>query len=195
MYVGSRERQAADMRPSLPADVRIAAGAAPVLLFAYGVLRLIDGLDGHHGPGLPWNVGHTLFLAAIVLLVVLGLGLRRVLRPRPGAPRWIADLSVVATVLGAIPFLWVTLTDLFRRLPHLDGPLKNGGPALFEVGLFGLLVLLAAQRRLPFWTPALVLIGFLAIPINLDLIPVAAVIVAVGLLPLSFGHKDAPVSV
>jgi hypothetical protein len=30
---------------------RLSAIAGPLLLLAYGVLRLIDGRDGDHGPG------------------------------------------------------------------------------------------------------------------------------------------------
>ncbi len=37
---------------TLPLHIRIAVVIAPVLLLLYGVLRLIDGLDGKHGPGL-----------------------------------------------------------------------------------------------------------------------------------------------
>jgi hypothetical protein len=40
--------------------------AAPALIFGYGVVRLIDGLDGEYGPGLTWIIGHLLFLAGLV---------------------------------------------------------------------------------------------------------------------------------
>jgi hypothetical protein len=32
----------------------------------YGLLRLVDGWDGHRGPWLAWDLGHTLFFVAFV---------------------------------------------------------------------------------------------------------------------------------
>ena len=42
----------------------------------------------------------------------------------------------------------------------------------------------AAARLLPVWAPVLVLAGFLAIAVHLDLLPVGATLVLAGLLPL-----------
>ncbi|MDW3846150.1 hypothetical protein NMK34_05970 [Micromonospora sp. BRA006-A] len=64
------------------------------------------------------------------------------------------------------------------------GLVLYGGPLLFEVGLLVLLYRAAAARLLPVWAPALVLAGFLAIAVNLNLLPVGAALVLAGLLPL-----------
>ncbi|SCG73126.1 hypothetical protein GA0070609_4802 [Micromonospora echinaurantiaca] len=169
--------------------VPTAALGAPALLLLYGLLRLVDGLDGHRGPGWAWNLGHTFFLVAFVLFAVLLVGLRRLLRA--AAPRQRA-LTMVATTLGlagAAGFLWVILGDLFPRLSDaapLPDPAMALGPLLFQVGILTLLVQAATTRPrlLPAWSPALVLLGFLPIAVNLDLLPLGAALILVGLLPL-----------
>jgi hypothetical protein len=175
---------------SVHGGVRITAIGAPILLFLYGVLRLIDGMDGHHGPGFARDLGHTLFLIAFVLLGGLTVGLRRLVPVTRRPARMVADLAMVAGLFGAACFIWVILGDLFARLHHaapLPGPLEVAGPLAFQVGVLGLLVMLvvARPRRLPFWSPVLVLAGFLLFAINLDLLPVGALIVLFGLSPLA----------
>jgi hypothetical protein len=88
-------------------------------------------------------------------------------------------------VFGAGCFLWVITGDLVESWPALPSALELVGPALFQLGLLTLLVREAAQRRLPAWSPLLVLLGFVAIPISLDLLPLAAILVGAGLLPLT----------
>jgi hypothetical protein len=161
---------------------RVAALGAPVLLLLYGVLRLIDG-----GRGFSWNLGHTLFLLAFVLLAGLVVGLRRLVQARTRPVRIVADLAMAGGVFGATCFIWGILGDLFVRVHQVapvPGRLQTVGPLLFQVGVLGLLGLLAAARRVPIWTPVLVLVGFLLFAINLDLIPVGAVIIQIGLSPL-----------
>jgi hypothetical protein len=170
--------------------VRITAIAAPVLLFLYGVLRLIDGLDGHRGPGFAWNLGHTLFLIAFVLLAGLTVGLRQLVPVTTVRARVAADLATVAGLFGAACFIWVILGDLFPGLHNtapLPGPLQAGGPIAFQVGVLGLLAMLVATRprRIPAWTPVLLLVGFLLFAINLNLIPVGALIILFALSPLA----------
>ncbi|MGI5242595.1 hypothetical protein [Dactylosporangium sp. CA-139066] len=169
--------------------VRTAAVAAPVLLFGYGALRLIDGLDGHHDKGgLLWNAGHVMFFAAIALFGAMAVGVRRMLPWRDFGNRLAANLATVAALAGMAAFLWVITGDLFRSFAEaapLPDALQNIGPALFEVGLLVLLVQLVRAHRLPAWSPVVVLLGFLLIPINLDLIPLAAATVFAGLLPLA----------
>src|SRR5690349_22708037 len=54
------------------------AFAAPLFMLAYGVLRWIDGLDGHHHKGsLAWNAGHVAFLASMVTFALLAIALYR----------------------------------------------------------------------------------------------------------------------
>lgn len=170
--------------------VRVAAIGAPVLLFLYGVLRLIDGMDGRHGPGFAWNLGHTLFLIGFVLLGGLMVGLRQLVPATTRPARAVADVAMVAGLFGAACFVWVILGDLFGRLHDaapLPGPLRLAGPIGFQVGALGLLVMLVATRprRLPLWSPVLVLVGFLLFAASLDLIPFGAVIILCGLSPLA----------
>jgi hypothetical protein len=54
-------------------------------------------------------------------------------------------------MVGAACFLWVIAGDLsaaFRDAAPLPGVLEAAGPALFQVGLLSLLVLLVVARRL-----------------------------------------------
>lgn len=47
-----------------------------------------------------------------------------------------------------------------------------------------LLILLAWVRRLPYWCPITVLLGFLVIAYNLDLLAVGATLIGIGFVPL-----------
>jgi hypothetical protein len=191
----ARLRKSAEMTPHPPL-VRFCAVAAPVLLLCYGLLRWVDGRDGQHGPGLAWNVGHTLFFAAFVLLGVLVAAIRPVVvRAAPGQ-RVIAGVATVAALFGAACFLWVILGDLFAGF-HDAVPLPDAlellGPILFQLGALTLLIelVVARPRRLPVWAPIAVLVGFGAIGANLDLLPVGAVLIGVGLAPLAVTIRPA----
>lgn len=173
--------------PSPP--VVVPAVGAPVLLFVYGVLRWVDGLDGGHGPGPAWYAGHAAFLLAFVLLGVLVVGLRRLVPARSARQRVLADAAVVAGLAGVLGFLWVILGDLFRWLHDnapLPGPLYAVAPPLFQLGLMTLLVraVVVRPRLLPARSPVLVFLGLVAIAADLDLLPVGAVLVLCGLSPL-----------
>lgn len=176
--------------------VRFCAVAAPAFLFLYGVLRLVDGLDGDHGPGLAWNFGHTAFLVAFVLLGILVVGIRQLIPPATSGRRIVATVATVAALFGVACFLWVILGDLFARLRDaapLPDPLEIAGPLLFQLGTLTLLIQLvtARPRRLPLWCPPLVFLGFIAIGINLDLLPVGAILIAAGLAPLAVARRSA----
>ncbi|WP_432972330.1 hypothetical protein [Dactylosporangium sp. CA-233914] len=168
--------------------VRTSALAAPVLLFGYGALRLIDGLDGRHDKGAwMWNTGHVMFFAAMLLLGGLAVGGRRMLPFRDFRNRLAANLAVIGTLAGMVSFLWVIAGDLapsFADAAPLAGPLQVLGPAVFQLGLLTLLVQLVRAHRLPAWSPVAVLFAFLMIAVTLDLIPVAAALLLAGLLPL-----------
>ncbi|WP_238010727.1 hypothetical protein KZZ52_39565 [Dactylosporangium sp. AC04546] len=169
--------------------VRAAAIGAPVLLFLYGSLRLLDGADGHHDKGGPlWNAGHALFFVAFLLLGALTVGVRRLVPVRTFGQRWLANVATAFGVFGAACFLVVITGDLspaFADAFPLPGPLELAGPALFQLGVLTLLVLLVRAGRLPVWSPALVFAGFVAIAVNLDFIPLAAVLLLGGLAPLN----------
>ncbi|MFI5799185.1 hypothetical protein [Streptomyces sp. NPDC051677] len=173
----------------LPRRVRVPAVAAPALLFLYGVLRLVDGLEGEHGPGVAWNVGHSLFLVGFVMFGVLLVGVRRLVSADPPWARSVADFSVGAGLFGVACFLWVTLCDLFTRLDETAPPpraLETFGPLAFPLGLLTLLAVLATVRpRLLRWDrPLLALAGFLVFMTDLDLFPIGALFLMAGLAPL-----------
>ena len=93
--------------------VRFSALAAPTFLLLYGLLRLVDGLDGDHGPGLAWSLGHALFLISFVLLGVLAVGMRHLVPASTAWTRVVASLATVSALFGVGCFLWVILGDLF----------------------------------------------------------------------------------
>lgn len=173
--------------------MRLCAVAAPALLLAYGILRWIDGFDGDREAGPAWNLGHVAFFVSIVLFAVLAVELRRVVRATSPGRRPVADAGTTAALVGAACFLWVILGDLFadlRDAAPLPDPLTIVGPVLFQLGVLSLLLLLviARPRRLPAWSPVLVLLGFAAIAANLDLLPLASTLIGAGLLPLAVGR-------
>ena len=180
-----------------PPLVRLSALAAPTFLLLYGLLRLIDGLDGDHGPGLAWNVGHTLFFIGFVLLGVLAIGMRHLVPATTVWTRIVASLATVSALFGVGCFLWVILGDLFPDF-HDDAPLPDAleklGPLAFQLGVLTLLIILATARprRLPLWSPLLVLIGFVLFAVNLDLIPAGALLILAGLAPLAGDRRPPP---
>jgi hypothetical protein len=160
---------------------RFCAVTAPALMLLYGILRFFDGLDDRRG-GWLWDVGHVAFFVAMILFAILALLLR--------TPQRLSTAATAAVLFGAACFLWVIagdLSDRFQSAAPLPDVLQVIGPLLFQIGLLTLLVL----RRLPWWSPALVLGGFVALAVDLDLLPLASLLVAAGLTPLSVPHPRA----
>ncbi|WP_181793674.1 hypothetical protein [Streptomyces sp. WELS2] len=169
---------------------RLCCALVPLLLLSYGVLRLIDGMDGHHGPGPAWNAGHLCFLAAFLLLGVLVRELHALVPASTARMRAAAGAATAAGLLGAACFVWVILGDLSPALSDaapLPAPLELAGPLAFQLGLLTLLIMLVTTRprQLPARSPALVFLFFLLITVNLDLIPLAALALLAGLIPLA----------
>ncbi|MFG1775995.1 hypothetical protein ACGFIG_06145 [Micromonospora sp. NPDC049048] len=169
--------------------VPAAAVGGPAFLLLYGLLRLVDGLDGDRGDGWAWDVGHTFFLVGILLFGALVLGLRRLLLAATPRRRALTETATVLGLIGVAAFVWVILGDLFPGLADaapLPEPVMMLGPLLFQVGLLTLLVQAGTTRPrlLPLWVPAPVLLGFLGIAVSLDLLPLAAALILAGLLPL-----------
>ncbi|MEU8325549.1 hypothetical protein AB0C33_44880 [Nonomuraea sp. NPDC048881] len=73
---------------------RFAFVAAPVLTFAYGVIRILDGLDGSRGPGLAWTSGHLAFIGALAFFAVAFHEMRRL----AGGGRLATGLAVAGQV-------------------------------------------------------------------------------------------------
>ena len=160
------------------------AFAAPLFLLAYGVLRWIDGADGQHDKGgLAWNVGHLAFLASMVTFVLLAAALYR----RATLARRTAVVAVTAAVFGAGCMIWVIVGDLSPALREqwpLPDVLDTAGPIAFVLGTIALLSLQVAAGKLPVWRPMLFFLGYTAISINLDLLPLAALLILGALAPL-----------
>jgi hypothetical protein len=170
---------------------KFAAIAAPALMLFYGLCRLADGFDGDRGNGIAWDIGHVAFFLAFVLFGCLAVGLRA-WEPRP---RILIDVATAATLAGVACFLWVIIGDLFDGWPPLPEALETVGPLLYQVGSLVVLIRLVVARRLPWWSPVLVLIGFGSIAVSLDLLPIAAVVVGAGLAPIAFaGQRPAVVA-
>jgi hypothetical protein len=160
--------------------MRSMAFTAPLFLFAYGILRWIDGLDGHRKGGPAWDLGHLAFLASMLTFVALTVVLYR----RATLGRRIALLAAVAAVLGEACMILVIIRDLWSSFPQLPDVLTAVGPILFVLGVIALLSLQVASGRLPVWSPMLFFLGYSAISINLDLLPVAALFILGALAPL-----------
>ncbi|MFC6017264.1 hypothetical protein ACFP2T_13735 [Plantactinospora solaniradicis] len=179
--------------------------AAPALLLGYGLVRLLDGLDGSHGPGIAWTIGHLLFLAALVLFGVVMVGLTRV----ASRLRLARTVALVAGLIGLIAFVRVVVVDLIVGIQATDragmnrlyqryedfpglpggftGVLDEFGAMLFPLGLLALAVLAATvrPRRLPWWSPVLAAVGFVLITVDLDLLPLGGAALLIALLPMT----------
>jgi hypothetical protein len=175
--------------------------AAPALFIAYGLVRWIDGADGNHGPGIAWTIGHLFFLAGFLLYAVVLVALRRAIVRL----RLLASVALVAGLIGVVAFVRVIIIDLIVGIRASDrvemSRLGDGydrwpgnlgiydtfytiGPALFLAGFLTLAILLT-RLRLPAWSPVLLVLGFAAITINLDLMPLGGALLLVALLPFT----------
>ncbi|WP_242910821.1 hypothetical protein [Actinomadura terrae] len=185
---------------------RIAFHLAPALMLAYGVVRLIDGRDGQHGPGPAWTVGHLLFFGSLVLYggVIAGLYGRIRGTGRCTAHRVAAGGMTAVAAFGLVTFVRVTIVDLVVGFRAADAAEKSVladryadvpavlpqavyeiGPVLFMLGLVGLLVQFAVRapggRAVAALSPVLVLLSFVAIALDLDLLPVGAALIWIAL--------------
>ncbi|MEV0809742.1 hypothetical protein [Micromonospora sp. NPDC050200] len=81
--------------------------AAPVLVMGYGIIRLIDGLDGTRGPGPAWTIGHLAFLGALIAFISAFWQMRRMV-----GGRVLATVSATAGTLGALALIAQFSIDL-----------------------------------------------------------------------------------
>lgn len=185
------------------AFTRAAAAAAPALLLGYGLVRQFSH---HHAPGSAWTFGHSLFLLALAAFVPVLLDLRR--RATPGPLREtvhaLAQAGLLCLAVQIVIDLYVAAVSADRSamdvhygridaLPGLQPAVYSLGPALFYLGLAAAAALAAYRRteprqsaaRPPRWTPPLLLLGCLVPAATLDLLPVAALLLAVALSPLT----------
>ncbi|QKW39317.1 hypothetical protein HUT06_39175 [Actinomadura sp. NAK00032] len=187
---------------------RIAFHLAPALMLAYGVVRLIDGRDGQHGPGPAWTVGHVLFLGSLLLYGGVIAGLYGRVRAASGgtASRVAAGVTTVLAAVGLAAFVRVAVIDIVVGLRAADAAEKSMladryadvpavlpqaiyeiGPVFFMLGLVALLVQFAVtapgRKAVAVMSPVLVVLGFVAITINLDLLPAGAALIWLALVP------------
>ncbi|MEV7907672.1 hypothetical protein [Streptomyces anulatus] len=177
---------------------RVAFVAAPLLILAYGVIRILDGLDGSRGPGLAWTTGHLAFVAALILFVPVFWQMRRM----AGGD----TLSTVSAAIGILGILAVStqfvidvvvgflavdhagmsvLFDRIQAVPGVSIAVYDGGPFLFYIGQLALVSQLAVLRRVKVWTPFPVLADLLLPLVDKDLIPLGAVFLLVSFVPLA----------
>lgn len=166
---------------------------APLFVAGYGVARLAGQADGHYGPGLDWQVAHGLALIGMLLFIPALLRLPdfpwrktalgiTVLGLTASVVQFAADMVFAAR--AADKAAMSRLSHDFRDIPFVDLAVYKVGPQLFFVGLVILAALLARSRRLPWWSPALLLVSVLLPIVTLDLIPLAGLGIAIAFLPL-----------
>lgn len=177
---------------------------APVLVLGYGSVRLLGGPD--HPPGPVWTVSHLMFLGAFV---AFGLALPGVcaLVGRGLGARLAANVVGALAGLGVLAGIGQTVIDLGAGWRATDRPGMNVfydkvygneflavafqefGPILFFVGLPVLVILLGVlrPRRLRAYAPVVVTVGMILPSVDLDLLPVAALLMGAGLVP--FGRR------
>ena len=157
--------------------------AGPALLLLSGVLRWVDGRDGSHGSEPWWTVAHVAFVGAVVALVALVADVRRV-----AVHRGAATLALGLASVGAAGLAVAWVADLPEPWPEVL-------TALFALGVVGALTALAWSRQVSVLEPALALLGFAAIVVDLDLLPLGAALLAgaVAKAPVPDGRPAQPV--
>jgi hypothetical protein len=177
---------------------RIAFIAAPLLVLAYGVIRILDGLDGSRGPGLAWTSGHLAFMAALILFVATFLQMRRMAGGNTlstvnaglgifGVLTLLAQFGI-DLVVGFMSADHAAMSVLFDQVQAVFGVpflVYEGGPLLFFVGQVAIVGQLAVQRRVKVWAPVLVLLDCVVPFIDKDLMPLGAVFLLISFAPLA----------
>lgn len=179
-------------------NARIVFLAAPLLTFAYGVIRILDGLDGSRGPGLAWTTGHLAFMAALVMFLLVFGHLHRlagrdalstvtVAVASAGALALFTQfgIDVVAGLMADDRAGMSEITRSVRGNPIVSLFVYDAGPYLFYVGLLALVARLAVARRIAAWTPVLVLFDLVMPLVDKDLIPVGAAVLLVSFVSIA----------
>ncbi|MBE1533746.1 hypothetical protein [Actinomadura algeriensis] len=176
----------------------------PALSLAYGLIRLYDGLDDKYGPGGAWTIGHLAFLAGLAFFVPVILDLRRRAADRPAlalvpalfALAGAAALAVQFVIDISVGFASTSRPEMSSHFQQISGapgvePLVYGVvPQFFFLGLVVQLAVLAAVRRLPWWSPAAALAGILVVLVAKDLIPLTGVLLGLALLPAALDRTE-----
>ncbi|MDG4839958.1 hypothetical protein O7631_25800 [Micromonospora sp. WMMD967] len=170
--------------------------AGPLGITAYGLVRLWGRSDGVYGPGFDWQAAHLVALAGMVCFVPAVLALSGLL-PRS---RW-RDGVVVLTFVGLAATMVQFGADIvegllaadraemsalaadFKDIPGVEVAVYDVVPQLFFLGLVVLAGMLAARRRLPWWSAPLLLVGIVLPVVTLDLLPIAGLCMLAALAP------------
>ncbi|MEU8117883.1 hypothetical protein AB0C21_04155 [Spirillospora sp. NPDC049024] len=177
---------------------RIAFVAAPVLTFTYGVIRILDGLDGSRGPGLAWTTGHLAFIGALVFFAMTFHEIRRLAgRGRLATGLVAAGYIGITTLIAQFTIDLVVgfrsadhaamdvMFDQVQSVPGVQQVVYGFGPLLFFVAQIGLVLQLAIQRRVKAWMPVLVIADVLVPFVEKDLMPLGAACLLVSFLALA----------
>ncbi|MER6946688.1 hypothetical protein ABT294_21910 [Nonomuraea sp. NPDC000554] len=172
--------------------------AAPLLVTAYGVLRIVDGLDGSRGPGPAWTAGHLAFLAALVLFVPIFWEMRRMLGRSVPATAAVAvglagigcafaqfSIDVVVGFMAADHDAMAPLFEQVKSVPGVSVAVYTAGPILFYLALVVLVAALAVRRQVSAWVPVAVLLSVLLPFGSLDLMPLGGLLMLAAFLPLA----------
>ncbi|MEU4472029.1 hypothetical protein [Micromonospora sp. NPDC023888] len=188
--------------------------AGPAGIAAYGLVRLWARSDGVYGPGIDWQAAHLVALAGMVCFVPGVLALSRLL---PGSP-WrtgVVTLTMVGLAATMVQFGADIVEGLlaadraemsalgadFKDIPGVEMAFYDVVPQFFFLGLVVLAGMLAARRRLPWWSVPLLIAGIVLPVVTLDLLPVAGLAMLLAFAPAlpALGQQgeraDLPISV
>lgn len=170
--------------------------AGPVCIVAYGLVRLWARSDGVYGPGIDWQAAHLVGLAGMVFFVPTVLALARLL-PRSPWRTGVVALTLVGLAATMVQFVADIVEGLlaadraemsalgadFKDIPGVEVAFYDVVPQLFFLGLVVLAGMLAARRRLPWWSVPLLLAGIVLPVVTLDLLPIGGLCMLVALAP------------
>ncbi|MET7704963.1 hypothetical protein [Micromonospora sp. NPDC005413] len=170
--------------------------AGPVGIAAYGLVRLWARSDGVYGPGIDWQAAHLVGLAGMVFFVPTVLALARLL-PRSPWRTGVVALTLVGLAATMVQFGADIVEGLlaadraemsalgadFKDIPGVEVAFYDVVPQLFFLGLVVLAGMLAARRRLPWWSVPLLLAGIVLPVVTLDLLPIGGLCMLAALAP------------
>jgi hypothetical protein len=180
---------------------------APAFLFLYGIAHFVDGLDGSYGPGFAWTVGHLMFLCALIMFGAIIVELWRRVAAVDGN-RFLAGSATAIGIIGLAIFVRIAVIDIITGLRASDHaamgaissqlnnyplpslvPFYNVGPLLFQIGLLVLMLQLVVSkpRQLPWWSPIVLLGGFLLLGFDINLLIPGAILIGLAFVPLYQG--------
>lgn len=183
----------------LPASARELLLIAPMLLFAHGILLWVDDLGRHGHTGVLWFLAQAALIASAFSFVGLAAGLHHVVghagrHTRPLSTAALSTAALVAAIAGTGLTAWVALVrGVGGATATVGAPgwLLVAGPVLIGAALLALLALARAALRVPVRTLVLAAAGAALLASPWDLIPLAAIVVLLGLEPLLGGDPAA----